>query len=65
MPKLCAVTAPGSRAENIFVNPTLVRVVRSGSPGTSVIIFDHDHSLPVTVPIDLVRARLDQAMNES
>lgn len=64
MPKLCALPIPGSKGDVIFVNPNLVRFIRAGSPGNALLVFDNEHSMPVALPVETVRAQLDKAMNE-
>ena len=62
MPKMCSFyECPGGDAP-VFVNPTLVRMLRPG-PGYTSIQFDKDHSVSVDLPIEEVQIALDQAMN--
>jgi hypothetical protein len=53
---------PGGDAP-VFVNPTMVRMLRPG-PGYTSIQFDKDHSVSVDLPIEQVQIALDKAMNE-
>jgi hypothetical protein len=62
MPKMCSFMMSGGDAP-VFVNPTLVRMLRPG-PGYTSIQFDREHSVNVGVPIEQVQLALDDAMNE-
>lgn len=62
MPKMCVFMMPGGDAP-VFVNPTMVRMLRPG-PGYTSIQFDKDHSVSVDLPIEQVQIALDKAMNE-
>jgi hypothetical protein len=61
MPKMCNFQASGSD-QPIYVNPTSVRVLRSG-PNFTAIHFDNDHSIHVELPIEEVRDIIDAQMN--
>lgn len=63
MPKMCGFMVSGGDAP-IFVNPTLVRMLRPG-PGYTSIQFDKEHSVSVALPIEDVQIALDKAMNET
>jgi hypothetical protein len=64
MPKMCGLVT-GSKGDVIYVNPMLVRLLRPGSPGNTLIVFDDNHSTVVALPTDQVRAALDRALNET
>jgi hypothetical protein len=61
MPKMCSFIVSGGDAP-VFINPTLVRMLRPG-PGYTSIQFDKEHSVSVDLPIEEVQIALDQAMN--
>ncbi len=64
MPRMCSFEVPGGgKHAEVFVNPTLVQILRSG-PGYTSIQFDKDHLINVDLPIEEVSAALDRAMNE-
>jgi hypothetical protein len=63
MPKMCALLSTGPRNEMVCVNPSNVRYVRPGSPGSTAIHFANDQSISVAMDVqDVIRA-LDVAMN--
>jgi hypothetical protein len=61
MPKMCSFPTSGSD-QPVCVNPTLVRMLRSG-PNFTAIHFDKDHSIHVDLPIEEVREAIDVQMN--
>ena len=62
MPKLCGFPTGGS-AKPVYINPTQVRVLRSG-PTYTTIHFDNDHSIGVNLPIEQVWQALNEAMKD-
>lgn len=63
MPKMCALVAPGNKADPVYVNPATVRYIRPGSLGNTTIHFANDQSISVAMPIDEVIQALDVSMN--
>ena len=63
MPKMCVFHVPGGDAP-VYVNPTVVRVLRPG-PGYTNISFDKEHSVSVDLQVDEVARMLDAAMNSA
>jgi hypothetical protein len=61
VPKLCEL--PQMNLPPIYVNPALVRLIREGGDGVTVIDFEEDHRVSISLHIDRVRELLDQAMS--
>jgi hypothetical protein len=66
MPKMCVFRAPGH--PTMYINPMLVRAVIDWDRGsattapTTVIEFDKEHRISLPLPIEQVRAALDEAL---
>jgi hypothetical protein len=63
LPKMCVFHVAGGDPP-IYINPTLVRLLRVWDPRTTIVEFDKEHRESVPLPIEQVRQALDKAMNE-
>ena len=61
MTKLCEL--PQTNLPPIYVNPALVRLIREDGDNVTVIYFEDEHRVSVSLHIDRVRELLDQAMS--
>lgn len=52
----------GDGVTSVYINPQNVRVLRPGAERRTRIVFDTEHILVVTEPMEVVRKTLDQAM---
>jgi hypothetical protein len=61
MPKMCAFDS-GSVGP-LFVDPRLVRMVKSINPSQTLLEFSNDRTWTIDLPIEEVRRLLDAALN--
>jgi hypothetical protein len=68
MAQLCklpiAESIQGTAQASAWVNPLLVRFVRSGAGDQTVVSFDHQHSLSIAQPLEKVRLAIDEALKQ-
>jgi hypothetical protein len=61
MPKLVALPVRGY--PDIYVNPTRVTLIREGGEAETLVEFEGDKREAIALPIEKVRALIDQAMS--
>ena len=61
MPKLVALPARGY--PDIYVNPTRVTLIRESGEAETLVEFEGDKREAIALPIEKVRALIDQAMS--
>jgi hypothetical protein len=64
MARLCTleITEPGAGTSTVYVNPLLVRFIRAGSAGHTIIHFDRQDAIDVVRPLRDVQSEIDAAL---
>jgi len=64
MARLCAleIMEPGAGASTVYVNPLLVRFIRPGTPGHTIIHFDQHDAIDIPRPLRDVHTEIDAAL---
>jgi hypothetical protein len=64
MARLCTleIVVPGAGTSTVYVNPLLVRFIRPGTPGHTIIHFDHQDAIDVARPLRDVQTEIDAAL---
>ena len=64
MARLCTleIIEPGAGTSTVYVNPLLVRFIRPGTAGHTIIHFDHQDAIDVPRPLRDVQTEIDAAL---